>query len=99
MVIWGKIGLKISPPAADALSMLILLTLVTVGYFVAVVRVRRRRTAGAVSAEAGTLAALPQDDLPPVSAVGWPPEGGRFTTYVDQGFAAIDAYLSEDRAA
>ena len=40
---------------------------------------------------------LPADDQPPASAVGWPPEAAAaFTTYVDDGFAALDAYLSED---
>jgi len=37
---------------------------------------------------------LPADDLPPTSAVGWPPEGSRFTEDVDEGFAALDAYRS-----
>jgi hypothetical protein len=34
-----------------------------------------------------------------VSAVGWPPGGARFTAYVDDGFAALDAYLQEGFAA
>ncbi len=79
--------------------MLTLLTLLTVGYFVAVVRVRRRRAAGTVSADVAVAATLPDDDQPPVSAVGWPPEGGRFTSYIDEGFAALDAYLAEGFAA
>jgi hypothetical protein len=37
---------------------------------------------------------LPEDDQPPATAVGWPPEGVRFTQYVDEGFSALDAYLA-----
>jgi hypothetical protein len=31
--------------------------------------------------------------------VGWPPGGSGFTSYVAEGFAALDAYLSEGYAA
>ena len=44
------------------------------------------------------LPMLPAEDLPPATAVGWPPEGAAFRTYVDEGFAALDAYLSEGYA-
>lgn len=72
--------------------MLVLLVLMTVSYFAAVVWFLRskRRTAGAVAA----APCLPEDDQPPTSAVGWPPEGAKFTPYVDEGFAALDAYLA-----
>ena len=51
---------------------------------------------GAASAP---VAVLPADDQPPASAIGWPPVGTGFTSYVDEGFAALDAYLSEGYAA
>ena len=80
--------------------MLLVLTLVTAGYFAAVVWVRRgRRIALAAQAAAGLAAELPEDDRPPASAVGWPPGGSGFTAYLDEGFAALDAYLSEGYAA
>jgi hypothetical protein len=82
--------------------MLVLLTLLTVGYFALVVRVVRgkRRNRVQLGGETGeVLAALPDDDQPPSSAVGWPPLGRQFTSYVDEGFAALDAYLSEGYAA
>jgi hypothetical protein len=41
------------------------------------------------------LPALPEQDLPPAAALGWPPQGEAFTAYVDDGFAALDAYLEE----
>lgn len=56
-------------------------------------RAVRRRVAGVA------CAGIPVDDRPPPSAVGWPPDGAAFTAYVDQGFAAIDAYLSQGHAA
>jgi hypothetical protein len=72
--------------------MLVLLVLMTASYFAAVLwvlRSKRRR------AESAALApCLPDDDLAPASAVGWPPEGTRFTAYVDEGCAALDAYLA-----
>ena len=77
--------------------MLILLALVTVGFVAEVLwvrRVRKRRRVDAVAAP--EPAQLPADDQPPSSAIGWPPGGAGFTTYVDDGFAALDAYLSED---
>lgn len=68
----------------------VLLALLTTSYFAVVVwvlRSKRRYVAAAAPC-------LPDDDQPPVSAVGWPPEGARFAEYVDEGFAALDAYLS-----
>lgn len=83
--------------------MLALLTLLTVGYFALVVWIvrgkRRNRLAQAVEPDAAHAAALPVDDQPPASAVGWPPLGRQFTSYVDEGFRALDAYLSEGYAA
>ncbi|MGH8891748.1 MAG: hypothetical protein ACRDWY_00330 [Actinomycetes bacterium] len=81
-----------------SLSMLFLLTFLTATYFAVVLWVRRRsaRQVGPVVAEAPEL---PAEDRPPSSAVGWPPGGRHFTTYVDQGFAELDAYLSEGFAA
>ncbi|MGZ4591161.1 MAG: hypothetical protein ACXV4A_06230 [Actinomycetes bacterium] len=76
--------------------MLLLLTVLTAGYFAGVLWVRwsRRRLIAPLP-----LPALPAEDRPPASAVGWPPEGSRFTRYVDEGFAALDAYLEEGFAA
>ena len=79
--------------------MVILLALLTVSYFAAVLWVRRgakqRAAAAAVAVAVVQLVALPADDQPPSSAVGWPPGGSQFTAYVDQGFQALDAYLAE----
>lgn len=44
---------------------------------------------------AGEPVLLPADDLPPATALGWPPYGRQFSTYVERGFQALDAYLSE----
>lgn len=76
--------------------MLFLLTVLTVAYFAFVIWVRRslRRPA-----ELAVPVPLPEPDRPPPAAVGWPPEGTRFTMYVDEGFAALDAYLEEGSAA
>jgi hypothetical protein len=60
------------------------------------VRRARRRSAPVTEAVAATL---PAEDQPPPSAVGWPPKGARFTSYVDEGFAALDAYLQDGYAA
>jgi hypothetical protein len=75
--------------------MLILLTLLTASYFAAVIWVRRgtRRRAAAIAIVEPV--ALPADDQPPSSAVGWPPGGSQFTPNVDQGIQALDAYLAE----
>jgi hypothetical protein len=70
--------------------MLVLLALLTMSYFAAVVWIlRSKRRAALVVAPS-----LPDDDQAPASAIGWPPEGTRFTPYVDEGFAALDAYLA-----
>lgn len=75
--------------------MLVLLTVLTVGYLVFALRVRRaRRLVRPVLVEQ-----LPVDDRPPSGAVGWPPRGRGFEPYVRQGFAELDAYLSEGFAA
>jgi hypothetical protein len=82
--------------------MLVLLTLLTAGYFATVVwivRGKRRARLDGLAAEEMATGTLPADDQPPASAVGWPPGGRQFTSYVDQGFRALDAYLSEGYAA
>jgi hypothetical protein len=82
--------------------MLVLLMLLTAGYFATVLWIARgKRQARLDSRAAEQLAGgeLPVDDRPPASAVGWPPGGRQFTTYVDEGFRALDAYLSEGYAA
>jgi len=77
----------------------VLLSLLSVAYFVVVLWVRRTRRSGPATPTVLTaVAALPEDDQPPVTAVGWPPGGSGFTTYVDEGFDALDAYLSEGAA-
>ena len=76
--------------------MLVLLTLLTIGYFAVVLRVARgRRPAAAPAGSTSAAPTLPVDDRPPPSAVGWPPGGHQFAPYVAEGFAALDAYLSE----
>jgi hypothetical protein len=75
--------------------MLLLQTVLTAAYLAFVVRVwgvTRRRGTGADVAVAGPL--LPAADCPPESAVGWPPLGTEFGSYVDEGITALDAYLS-----
>jgi hypothetical protein len=75
---------------ADKLNMLVLLALSTISYFTAVlwfVKTKRR-------APVTVALCLPDDDQPPATAVGWPPDGDRFTEYVDQGHSALHAYLA-----
>lgn len=77
------------------------LGLLCMAYAVAVVcllREKRAATNAAAAAALPPLPFLPADDRPPAAAVGWPPEGPSFTLYVDEGGAAIDAYLSEGYA-
>jgi hypothetical protein len=74
--------------------MVFLLAVLTASYFAGVVWVRRSKRRQALILPP----VLPEDDQPPASAVGWPPEGARFSQYVDEGFAALDAYLSEGYA-
>jgi hypothetical protein len=80
--------------------LLLLLGLMTAGYFAGVRWLRTPSTrfshtpAGAV-----TCPVLPEEDRPPASALGWPPAGARLSTYLDDGFAALDAYLSEEHPA
>jgi hypothetical protein len=69
---------------------------ITVAYIAVVGRawsVSRRRTRAH-----GALYALPTADQAPDSAVGWPPEGSDFDGYVEDGLAAVDAYLSDSSA-
>ncbi|MEO7980220.1 MAG: hypothetical protein ABI807_04955 [Sporichthyaceae bacterium] len=76
--------------------MLVLLAILTGGYLAAVVWiVRAKRRSGGVDLVGTEGADLPADDLPPAAAVGWPPGGRQFLTYVDEGYRALDAYLSE----
>ena len=75
--------------------MLFLLGLLCTAYVVVVVALRRERRSARDAAVAAALPTLPADDQPPTAAVGWPPEGEDFPSYVSDGFAAIDAYLSE----
>jgi hypothetical protein len=75
---------------ADTFSMLFVVFLLTVSYFVGVGWVLRSKRRQAVL----LAPCLPDDDQPPAAAVGWPPEGVRLTEYVDEGFAALDAYRS-----
>ena len=74
--------------------MVFLLGCLCAGYLGVVILVLRGPRSRRLAADA-PLPPLPADDLPPASAVGWPPEGAGFPTYVDEGFAALDAYLSE----
>jgi len=78
-------------------GMLFLLALLGTGYLAVVIWVRRAKRSLAPTLTA--VPELPAQDRPPSSAVGWPPSGSDFTSYVDEGFAALDAYLSEGFAA
>jgi hypothetical protein len=76
---------------------LLLQATITVAYLAVVGRAwsvsRRRR------ALCDPLAyALPMADQAPETAVGWPPEGSDFHGYVEDGIAAVDAYLSDSSA-
>lgn len=75
--------------------MVFLLTVATMAYFAGVLWIARsmRRLSSRHTAM------QPDADQAPASAVGWPPEGDGFTTYVDEGIAALDAYLSQGYAA
>ena len=77
---------------ADEKSMLLLQTLLTVAYVAVVGRVWLLKRRGAATPGP---AALPIADQPPETAVGLPPAGEEFVTYVDDGMAALDDYLSE----
>jgi hypothetical protein len=79
--------------------MVICLALLTAGYFAGVWWVRRETRRARLSRAAAASAALPPEDQPPATAVGWPPKGGSFTPYVLRGIAALDAYRSEGHAA
>ena len=93
-------GLKSCGWPVDDLSMLVLLTLLTGGYAAVVVWVLRARSRARDGVHPTPAAlSLPVDDRPPASAVGWPPSGEAFTAYVDEGIAALDAFLSEGYAA
>jgi len=75
--------------------MLFLLGFLCTAYVVVVVALRRERRAGRAAVSAAARPTLPADDQPPPAAVDWPPEGPDLPLYVADGFAAIDAYLSE----
>jgi hypothetical protein len=71
--------------------MLLLQTLLTVAYVAVVGRVWQLKRRGA----GGPAPALPVADQAPETAVGLPPSGDEFGSYVDEGIAALDDYLSE----
>ncbi len=76
--------------------MLVVLAILTGGYLAAVVWIVRAKRRAGTAGQVGTgCAHLPADDQPPPAAVGWPPGGRQFLTYVDEGYRALDAYLSE----
>lgn len=77
-------------------GMVLLLTLLTAAYTAVVVWVRREKRRRARPELAAVLSPLPADDQPPSTAVGWPPTGAAFEAYLADGFAALDAFLSED---
>jgi hypothetical protein len=66
-------------------------SLLTASYFAVVVLVIKSKQRLVVV----VAPCLPEEDRAPVAAVGLPPEGARFAEYVDDGFASLDAYLSE----
>ena len=77
---------------ADEKDMLLLQTVLTVAYVAVVGRVwLLKRRGGALPA----TAVLPIADQAPETAVGLPPAGEEFVTYVDDGIAALGDYLSE----
>ena len=72
--------------------MLLVQTLFTVAYLALVARVW---AVARGTHDAAPASSLPAADLAPESAIGWPPAGEEFESYVDEGIAALDAYLSE----
>jgi hypothetical protein len=72
--------------------MLLLQTLLTAAYLAVVGRVwlLKRRGTRLLAAPV-----LPVADQAPETAVGLPPAGDDFVTYVDEGIAALGDYLSE----
>lgn len=73
------------------MNMLLLQTLITAAYLAVVGRVWLLKRRGA-----RLLApALPVADQAPETAVGLPPAGDEFVSYVHDGIAALDDYLSE----
>jgi hypothetical protein len=76
--------------------MVLALSALCAAYIGVVIFVRRSTRAGrAAAAQPADLPPLPDEDLPPLTAVGWPPDGDGLPAYVEVGFAALDAYLSE----
>ena len=91
--------MKVRGRSADGKDVLFPLALLTAAYFAAVIWLRRGRRDAAGAGGEQPVADLPVEDQPPPTAVGWPPGGTSFASYVDDGFAAIDAWLSEGHAA
>ena len=90
---------KVRSLPVDENDVLILLTLLTAGYFAGVVWLRRETRLGSAQRASVTgLTGLPDEDRPPLGAVGWPPGGTALGGYIDGGLAALDAYLSEGSA-
>ena len=82
--------MKVGAIRAEVKSMLLVQTLFTIAYLVLVGRVwAMGRSGGSAPLQ------LPAADRAPESAVGWPPLDEGFDPYVDEGIAALDAYLSE----
>lgn len=77
---------------ADEKNMLLLQTVLTAAYLAVVGRVWLLKRRGAALSGA---AVLPIADQAPETAVGLPPAGEEFVTYVDEGIAALGDYLSE----
>ena len=90
---------KVGHQSADGKDVLFLLALLTAAYFSAVIWLRGRRRDAAGAGAEKPVGDLPVEDRPPPTAVGWPPGGRSFASYVDDGFAAIDAWLSEGHTA
>ena len=91
--------MKVGRRSADGKDVLFPLALLTTAYFAAVIWLRRKRRDASSAGADQPVADLPVEDQPPPTAVGWPPGGSGFASYVDDGVAAIDAWLSEGHAA
>jgi len=78
---------------ADKLNMLVLLALSTVSYFTVALWFVMTKWRKALTV-APVAPCLPDDDQPPATAIGWPPDGPQFAEYVDQGHSALHAYLA-----
>jgi hypothetical protein len=78
---------------------LMLLSLMSAGYFLGTVWLHSAPPLVTEAPNAAmTSPLLPEDDQPPAGDLGWPADGSALQSYLDDGYAALDTYLSEDHS-